>query len=190
MAEIVRDQQGEAFELRPPQYDDDDSMQLSVRDVLDRLQQVTGVLQNRANRDAMLAALVDVGRADSVHSSMEFDEVRATVEQALNEGVLRLAPHVVDLRPVVDLIDVEPEPLVEDDGDEQEVEATHTLEIELVDPDGAPVASAAYAVELPDGEVVRGQLDAQGKALLSGIHGGGSCKITFTGLDQDAWEAA
>jgi hypothetical protein len=189
MTEIVRDQNGEAFELRPPQYDDDDSMQLSVRDVLDRLRQVTGVLQNRANREAMLRALVDVGRVDSATTPMEFDEVRAIVQQALDEGLLRLAPHVIDLRPVVDLIDTEPEPLVED-GDEEEVEPTHTLEIELLDPDGAPVANAGYSVELPDGEVVRGQLDAQGKAMLSGIQGSGSCKITFTGFDQDAWEAA
>lgn len=191
MAEIVRDQNGEAFELRPPQYDDDDSMQLSVRDVLDRLRQVTGVLQNRENREAMLRALVDVGRVDSATSHLEFDEIRAMVQHALDEGMLRLAPHVIDLRPVVDLIDVEPEPLVED-GDEgdEEVEPTHTLEIELRDPDGAPVANAGYSVELPDGEVVRGQLDAQGKAMLSGIQGSGSCKITFTGFDQDAWEAA
>lgn len=190
MAEIVRDQNGEAFELRPPQYDDDDSMQLSVRDVLDRLRQVTGVLQNQQNRDAMLAALVDVGRVDSASSHLEFAQVRAAVEQALNEGLLRLAPHVVDLRPVVDLIDVEPEPLVDEGEAEEEVEPTHTLELELLDPEGAPVANAGYSVELPDGEVVQGQLDAQGKAMLSGIHGSGSCKITFTGFDQDAWEAA
>jgi hypothetical protein len=190
MAEIVRDQQGEAFELRAPQYDDDDTMQLGVRDMLDRLQRVTGVLQNRANRDAMVQALTDVGRADpSTSTSMEFDEVRAAVEEALNEGALRLAPHVVDLRPVVDLIDVEPEPLVPDEGDD-EVEETHTLELELLDPDGAPVPNASYSVELPGGEVVRGQLSAQGKALLSGITGSGDAKITFTAYDQDAWARA
>ncbi len=190
MAEIVRDQYGEPFELRAPQYDDDDTMQLSVRDVLDRVQRVTGVLQNQGNRDAMVQALTNVGRLDPANSSgMEFHEVRSAVEQALNEGALRLAPHVVDLRPIVDLIDVEPEPLVPDEGDE-EVEETHTLELELLDPDGAPVPNAAYAVELPGGEVVRGQLNAQGKALLTGIHGSGDCKITFTGYDQDAWAAA
>jgi hypothetical protein len=190
MAEIVRDQNGEPFELRPPQYDDDDTMQLSVRDVLDRVARVTGVLQNRANHDAMVQALVDVGRADLASTqAMEFAEVRAAVEQALNEGALRLALHVVDLRPVVDLIDVEPEPLVTDE-DESEAEETHTLELELLDPDGAPVPNAAYSVELPGGEVVRGQLNAQGKAMLTGIHGTGDCKITFTGYDQDAWMAA
>jgi hypothetical protein len=190
MAEIVRDQNGEPFELRPPQYDDDDTMQLSVRDVLDRVARVTGVLQNRANHDAMVQALTDVGLADAATSgTMEFGEVRAAVEQALNDGALRLAPHVVDLRPVVELIDIEPEPLVDDEGDE-EVEETHTLELELVDPDGAAVPNAAYSVELPGGEVVRGQLNAQGKAMLTGIHGTGDCKITFTGYDQDAWVAA
>jgi hypothetical protein len=191
MAEIVRDQNGEPFELRAPQYDDDDTMQLSVRDVLDRVARVTGVLQNRANHDAMVQALHDVGRADpATTGALEFDELRALVEQALNEGALRLAPHVVDLRPVVDLIDVEPEPLVTDEEDESEAEETHTLELELLDPDGAPVPNAAYSVELPDGEVVRGQLNAQGKAMLTGIHGTGDCKITFTGYDQDAWAAA
>lgn len=190
MTEIVRDQHGEPFELRPPQFDDDDSMQLSVREVLDRVARVTGVLQNRANRTAMIQALTDVGRLDpSMADGMEFDEVRTAVEEALNEGALRLAPHVVDLRPVVDLIDVEPEPLVADEDDE-EAEPTHTLEIELLDPEGHPFPNAAYAVELPDGEVVRGQLNAQGKALLTGIHGSGNCKITFTGYDQDAWECA
>jgi hypothetical protein len=190
MAEIVRDQNGEPFELRAPQYDDDDTMQLSVRDVLDRVARVTGVLQNRANHDAMVQALTDVGRADpSTSGAMEFAEVRAAVEQALNDGALRLAPHVVDLRPVVDLIDVEPAPLVEDEP-EEEAEPTHTLELELLDPDGAPVPNAAYSVQLPDGDVVRGQLNAQGKALLTGIHGTGNCQITFTAYDQDAWAAA
>ena len=84
---------------------------------------------------------------------------------------------MVDLRPIVDLIDVEPEPLVTDEDDE-EVEETHTLELELLDPDGAPVPNAAYSVELPGGEVVTGQLNALGKAMLTGIHGSGSCKIT------------
>jgi hypothetical protein len=191
MAEIVRDQYGEPFELRPPQYDDDDSMQLSVRDVLDRVQRVTGVLQNRENRQAMIDALIDAGRGDAtVTQTMEFAEVRAAVERALNEGALSLAPHVVDLRPIVELVPIEPAPLVEEGDDEEEVEPTHTLELELLDPDGAPVPNAGYSVELPDGEVVQGQLDARGKAMLSGIHGSGSCKITFTGFDQDAWEAA
>lgn len=190
MAEIVRDENGEPFELRPPQYDDDDSMHLSVRDVLDRVQRVTSVLRNQQNREAMIEALIDAGRGDaSVTHGMEFAEVRAAVERALQEGALSLAPHVVDLRPLVENIPIEPEPLVEA-GDEQEVEATHTLELELLDPDGAPVPNAAYSVELPGGEVVTGQLDARGKAMLTGIEGSGSCKITFTGYDQDAWEAA
>lgn len=190
MTEIVRDQHGEPFELRPPQYDDDDTMQLSVRDVLDRVQRVTGVLQNQANHEAMVAALTDSGRLDhATAAGMEFAEVRTAVEEALNEGALRLAPHVVDLRPVVDLIDVEPESLVVDD-DEEEVEETHTLELELQDPDGAPVPNAAYSVELPGGDVVTGQLNALGKAMLTGIHGTGDCKITFTGYDQEAWVAA
>jgi len=190
MAEIVRDQNGEPFELRAPQYDDDDTMQLSVRDVLDRVARVTGVLQNQANHEAMVQALHDVGLADpAMTQGMEFAEVRSAIERALNDGALRLAPYVVELRPVVDLIDVEPEPLVTDEGDE-EVEETHTLELELLDPDGAPVPNAAYSVELPGGEVIRGQLNAQGKSMLTGIHGTGDCKITFTGYDQDAWVAA
>jgi hypothetical protein len=190
MTEIVRDEYGETFELRAPQYDDDDdTMQLSVRDVLDRLQRVTSVLQNQDNRDAMIEALSDVGRTDPISGrALEFAELRAAVEQALNEGALRLAPHIQELRPVVELIDIEPAPLVEDEG--EEVEPTHTLELELLDPAGAPVANAPYSVELPGGEVVTGQLNAQGKALLQGIHGTGDCKITFTSYDQDAWAPA
>jgi hypothetical protein len=189
MTEIVRDQYGETFELRAPQYDDDDTMQLSVRDVLDRLQRVTGVLQNRDNRDAMIQALSDVGRTDPISGrALEFAELRAAVEQALNDGTLRIAPYVQELRPVIELIDIEPAPLVEEAG--EEVEPTHTLELELLDPDGKPVANAPYSVELPGGDVVTGQLNAQGKALLQGIHGTGNCKITFTSYDQDAWVAA
>jgi hypothetical protein len=189
VTEIVRDQHGETFELRAPQFDDDDTMQLSVRDVLDRLQRVTGVLQNRDNRDAMAQALADIGRTDPVSArSLEFAALRAQVEQALNDGALRLAPHVLELRPVVELIDVEPAPLVEEAA--EVIEATHTLELELLDPDGKPVANAPYSVELPGGDVVTGQLNALGKVLLSGIHGTGDCKITFTSYDQDAWVPA
>lgn len=138
----------------------------------------------------MIQALADVGRTDPISGqALELAALRAAVEQALNEGALRLVPHVIDLRPVVELIDIEPAPLVEDEDDE-EVEPTHTLELELVDPAGAPVANAPYSVELPGGEIVTGQLNAQGKALLQGIHGAGDCKITFTSYDQDAWGPA
>ncbi|MCA9705265.1 MAG: hypothetical protein KDK70_05390 [Myxococcales bacterium] len=117
MTEIVRDQSGIAYELRPPRYDDEDLMDLPVRDVLDRLHHVDDVLGNHQNRDAMAAALAEVGRV-SLARRLEFDELRAEVEQALREGVLRIAPHEVERRPVSDLVPDQAAPLVDDDDDD------------------------------------------------------------------------
>jgi len=44
-------------------------------------------------------------------------------------------------------------------------------------------------VELPDGSVAEGTLDAKGFARLDGIPKG-SCKVTFPNFDKEAWEKA
>jgi len=59
-------------------------------------------------------------------------------------------------------------------------EETHFLELELLSEDDPPepIAFAKYVVELPNGSVVEGYLNAEGKARLDGIPPG-ECKVTF-----------
>jgi type VI secretion system secreted protein VgrG len=68
-------------------------------------------------------------------------------------------------------------------------EKTGWIEIELVDEDDQPVPGAAYEIELPDGSVAAGSLDNKGFARVEGFDPG-ECKVSFTRLDQDAWEKA
>jgi hypothetical protein len=65
--------------------------------------------------------------------------------------------------------------------------ASHWVEIELVGDDGAPVADAAYAIELPDGRVQRGKLDARGLARIAQL-GAGTCRVSFPDLDGGAYK--
>jgi type VI secretion system secreted protein VgrG len=74
----------------------------------------------------------------------------------------------------------------------EEEKAAHPswVEIVLVDQQDKPVAGERYKVTLPDGKTVaEGTLDGNGFARVAGIDPG-TCKITFPGLDQDAWEKA
>jgi type VI secretion system secreted protein VgrG len=64
------------------------------------------------------------------------------------------------------------------------------IEIALVqedDPQQA-VPFARYRVEMPDGTVMDGRLDASGKAMLQGVQAG-AAKITFPDLDGGSWSA-
>jgi hypothetical protein len=61
------------------------------------------------------------------------------------------------------------------------------IEIELVDEENQSVPGEKYRIELPDGSVVEGSLDSQGRARCEGI-APGNCKITFPNLDKEAWE--
>ena len=60
------------------------------------------------------------------------------------------------------------------------------IEIELLDPDGVPVPNEPYRVQLPDGTLSEGCTDGEGVARVEGIDPG-TCKITFTALDKQAW---
>lgn len=64
----------------------------------------------------------------------------------------------------------------------------HWIAIELVGEDDEPVPGARYEITLPDGKLIRGRLDAQGRAEVSGIEQPGMAQISFVELDQDAWE--
>jgi hypothetical protein len=64
---------------------------------------------------------------------------------------------------------------------------TTWAEIQLLDQDDSePVPYARYRVELPDGSIREGKLDAQGVARFVGIEPG-SIKIAFPDIDAADW---
>ena len=63
------------------------------------------------------------------------------------------------------------------------------IEIELLDDSGQPLSAEAYQIELPDGRVVRGRLDSEGKARFRNIDPG-TCQVSFPGIDATEWKAA
>lgn len=62
----------------------------------------------------------------------------------------------------------------------------HWIMIEMIGMDDNPVPDEAYEIELPDGTVVKGKLDDEGKATHDSPTPG-ECLVTFPDLDQDAW---
>ena len=60
------------------------------------------------------------------------------------------------------------------------------IEIQLLDAEGAPVPNEPYRIEAPDGTASEGSTDSNGVARVEGIDPG-TCKISFTALDQQAW---
>lgn len=66
-------------------------------------------------------------------------------------------------------------------------EPTHWIEIELIGEDDRPIAAEPFAVRLPNGEQRSGTLDARGFARLEGLRQAGTCLVSFTRLDRDAW---
>jgi hypothetical protein len=116
VTEIVRDPGGQAFELRPPRSNDFFvKPHLGMRAMLDRIHSVAGVFDNRENHEAITRALVDVGLWTlGRERALDFDEAQALLRQALADGALCLVPYVRSLRPVCDLLDLEPEPLIDE----------------------------------------------------------------------------
>jgi hypothetical protein len=70
-------------------------------------------------------------------------------------------------------------------------EDTTWIEILLVDDSDPPRPQPfiRYRIELPDGAVREGMLDANGRAMLTGIDRG-TCEVTFPGLDARDWSPA
>ena len=181
MARVVRDGSGRAWELVAGSV-------ARERGPSGRAD-VASITHEREHSDAMLAALVEIGQVAAHSEPLGFDVVRDLVERALRDGSLALQ-RADGPRPHGDIVDPgEPEPLVPDDDDDV-VDESHTLEIELVDPAGKPVKGAAFKVRLPDGEIRKGNLDAKGQATIDDIKTAGDCEVTFTAFDQDAWTAA
>jgi len=55
--------------------------------------------------------------------------------------------------------------------------------LELVDLEGKAVPGEGYEVKLPDGQIVTGNLDGNGKVRIEGIDPG-DCTVTFPRLDR------
>jgi hypothetical protein len=70
-------------------------------------------------------------------------------------------------------------------------EETTWIEVELTDEGSPPrpVAFARYRIELPDGSLRDGILDANGRARMVGLDPG-TCKVWFPELDAEAWMRA
>ncbi len=73
-----------------------------------------------------------------------------------------------------------------EEGEDQK-KKTSWIEIELVDEADMPVAGEPYELELPDGKIRSGSLDANGLARIEDIEAG-TCQICFPRLDGRAWE--
>jgi hypothetical protein len=60
------------------------------------------------------------------------------------------------------------------------------IEIYLIGEDGGPIPGEAYRIELPDGSVREGRLDADGLSRVDDVDPG-ICLVTFPNLDREAW---
>lgn len=69
-------------------------------------------------------------------------------------------------------------------SEEEEEEEPHWIGILLKDEDGNPMPLEKYQVKLPDGKVVTGRLDKDGKARIDGIPKGGQCEVTFPRIHE------
>jgi hypothetical protein len=189
VAEIVYDGNGSAFEVRGGGASISGTYR-SLRLAMDHTRSVSSILDDRGNRDALARALVGLGACSPAAApTMPHEEVRELAREALSAGSLVLVPHVRPRRPIATVLTEAPPKLVELAPNEPEVKPRHTLELHLVDAKGEPVPGEDYRVELPDGRVVEGRLDARGVALVTGIEGSGTCRVNFPRWDKDAWRA-
>ena len=60
------------------------------------------------------------------------------------------------------------------------------IEIHLIGEDGRPIPGEAYRIELPDGSVRDGRLDADGLSRVDDVDLG-TCLVTFPNLGKEAW---
>ena len=96
------------------------------------------------------------------------------------------APSSVLVKPMDDGDPAPPEHKPDDNPDKKS-----WIALQLVyESNGLPVPGMAYQVTLPDGTTVaNGSTDDQGYAKVDCIDPG-SCQISFTDLDKEAWEDA
>ena len=67
---------------------------------------------------------------------------------------------------------------------------THWIQIVLINMEDQPVPNESYKIELPDGEIREGRLDAKGRAYIGGLKVAGQCKVCFPEIDSKEWRAA
>lgn len=73
---------------------------------------------------------------------------------------------------------------------EENKEKKSWIELELVyESNGKPVSGAAYEVTLPDGTTSSGTTNEKGLGRVEKFDPG-TCRISFTRLDKEAWEDA
>jgi hypothetical protein len=120
--------------------------------------------------------------------SLEWDEdLREVLTQMIASGRIRVRSiSAVSYRTLSDHVQPELEPEAVDN----DIEETHSVMIELLDLEGNPVPGEPYRIELPDGTVVTGKLDAQGKAHITGIELTGTCQVCFYERDAAIWAPA
>ena len=53
------------------------------------------------------------------------------------------------------------------------------IEVRLLDEEGEPVPNERYRLELPDGSVREGRLDANGHARVDEVENPGDCRVSF-----------
>jgi hypothetical protein len=63
------------------------------------------------------------------------------------------------------------------------------IEVQLVDADQLPVAGQKYLIKLPDGAVMPGKLDNEGKVRFESITPG-TAEISFPEIDAREWKEA
>jgi hypothetical protein len=192
MTEIVRDSDGQLFVLDTSGWSNADAVysRPSLRAVLDRRRSVGSIVSDLGNRDALAWALVTIGACRSDEGPrLTLEQLQPLVTQALASGAIRLVSHEPDFRPIFDMdFEALSEPLMSGyEDEEEEIRATHTIELELLGEDDAPIPGEPYRVELPDGQVIEGRLNALGRALVTGIARAGTCEVTFPRLDEGAW---
>jgi hypothetical protein len=87
-----------------------------------------------------------------------------------------------------ELVDVDV-PAPGSESSDEKAEKPSWLELELADEEGTPLAFEEFQVELADGSIREGKLDAKGKSRLRGLKKG-DCKISFPRLAAGEWKPA
>ena len=137
-----------------------------------------------SNMTALRRLLAEVSQDPSLHG-LEDDAVLAALEACVARGALR----VVEVSPGPDLTAFggAAEDEMEPASRGEPIKKRTWVEIRLVDMESNPLPGVRYELKLPDGVVLDGQLDGEGRARVDDIDPG-SCEISFPDLDAEAWE--
>lgn len=65
----------------------------------------------------------------------------------------------------------------------------HWIGIELKDDEGNPIPNESFKLKLPDGNIINGRLDKEGKAKIEGLSEGGDCEVSFPRIHGDEWSS-